>query len=61
MTKVTLENEFGKYSVEVSAEVEPIDCLISMVIRPLLLAVGYSERVVDKKIMEDVDDFECYG
>lgn len=59
MTKVTLENEFGVYSVGTEANVEVLDCLLERVVKPCLVAVGYSRSLVDE-IIPIGDALDCY-
>jgi len=52
-TKVTLENEHGTYSVEVKDIELTIDELIRNVIKPAILAAGYSEKLVNEHLVTD--------
>ena len=52
-TKVTLENEHGTYSVEVKNTELTINALVRDVIKPVTLAAGYNEALVDEY-------FNCY-
>lgn len=47
-TKITLENEHGTYSVEIRNTELTINALVRDVVKPVLLAAGYSESLVDE-------------
>lgn len=52
MQKMTLQNEFGEYSV--AAEVETLNDLVANVLIPLLLAAGYDRKTIDKVMPDDL-------
>lgn len=52
-TKVTLENEHGTYSVEVKDTELTINALIRDVIKPVVLAAGYSSTVIKDHLVTD--------
>jgi hypothetical protein len=49
-TKITLENEYGKYEVEVKDEGMNIGEVLDKLFIPVLLAAGYSERTIEAYI-----------
>jgi hypothetical protein len=52
MTKITLENRDGKYTVEVSDELVTISDVIDDLIRPVLLAAGFHNDTIDEYLGE---------
>lgn len=50
MTKVTIENEFGKYTVEVDKDDMNLSELLDQLVLPALLSVGYHRSTLDKYI-----------
>lgn len=46
MTRVTLENENGIYTVEIPGEELNLPTLLSDAIAPVLMAAGYSDQIV---------------
>lgn len=52
MTRVTLENENGKYSIEVEFNELTLGELVTDLIIPALLAAGYSPSLVSGLILE---------
>ena len=45
---LTLENDYGKYSVEIKGSDQTLDDLFEQAIEPLLVAIGYSKDSIDK-------------
>lgn len=52
-TRVTLENEHGTYSVEVKDIELTMGKMVRDVVKPVLLAAGYSETLVDEYLNYD--------
>ena len=50
MTKITLEDQYGKYTVEVKQDDMPLDDLIEHLVRPLLIVTGYNEETIKKHL-----------
>lgn len=46
MTRITLENENGKFQVEIEAEELYLSRIISDVVAPVLMAAGYHDQQV---------------
>lgn len=59
MTKITIEDENGIYSVATHADVSVIKCLLERVVKPCLVACGYHQKLVDEYIPTG-DELECY-
>jgi hypothetical protein len=49
-TRLTLENEHGKYVVHVSDDELTMNDLIDTVVKPVLLSAGYHSDLVDEFI-----------
>lgn len=47
-TKITLENCYGKYSVEVEEDDLRLDEVINQLIEPVLLGATYSRKNIDE-------------
>jgi len=47
MTKITLENEFGVYTIESKNDCETFIDYWGNLVRPLLIASGFPESLVD--------------
>lgn len=52
-TKVTLENEHGTYSVEVNQTGLTLNNLVRDVIKPVVLAAGYSHTFIGDHLVTD--------
>lgn len=62
MTKITIENEFGTYSVSTNANVDFLKCFIERLVKPCLCAMGYSQNLVDDVVnLSDDEAMECYN
>lgn len=48
MTRVTIENEYGKYSVEIPNRDATLDEVMNWAILPALKAAGYNSEAVDE-------------
>lgn len=53
MNKITFENEFGIYTIESKQDCDYIGQVINNLIRPVLAAVGYGEKVLDEYVPYD--------
>ena len=51
-TKITLKDAYGEYNIEVPRTDLSIDEAFRDLVRPVLLAAGYSKEIIDK-IMGD--------
>ena len=47
MTRITLENEHGKYIVEIKKESITLESVMDDLIQPVLLAAGYHESTIE--------------
>ena len=52
MTEITLKNENGEYTIKLNEDGMALDRLIEFVIQPVLLAAGYSQKLVDEYLSE---------
>ena len=52
-TKVTLENEYGTYSVEVNQTELALNDLVRDVIKPVILSAGYSPTFLGDHLVTD--------
>ena len=52
MTSITIETSYSKITIEVDKEDMTMGELISDIIRPAILAIGYSEQTVNEWIEE---------
>ncbi|WZE63645.1 hypothetical protein PANI_CDS0126 [Maribacter phage Panino] len=48
MTKITIKNEYGKYSVEVDESDMTLTGMMDKLIMPVIKSVGYSQITIDK-------------
>lgn len=51
-TKLTFENEFGKYTVEVSDDEMTLNAVMGRLVAPVLFAAQYSDELVRNFIPE---------
>lgn len=54
MAKLSFENSYGKYSVEVNVWDETADGFIDEFVRPVMLAAGYAPQTIDD-VLPDCD------
>ena len=47
MTKITLENKYGVFSVEYKSELNNINDLFENLVEPVLLSAGYSKELIN--------------
>ena len=52
--KMTFENEFGIYTVELHQEVTAVDAVIGGMVVPLLRAASYADVSIDRYIETDI-------
>jgi len=53
-TKVTLQNKYGSYTIEVPNSDLTIDTMMSQIIAPLLKAATYPSQLVNQYINSDI-------
>ncbi len=54
MTKLTLENEYGIYSVENRKDDPDLAAVIEFLVIPVLLAAGYHQNSIDEALGDDL-------
>lgn len=54
MTKITLENQYGKYSAEIVKEDMAMDVVLEELIIPVLMAAGFGDETI-RKAFSDQD------
>lgn len=52
MTKITVENCYGKYSVESDKDDMNMQEMLELLVRPALRCVGYSDKTIDEYLNE---------
>ena len=52
MTSITLENCYGKYTVEIDRDDMDMEETVCLLVRPVILAAGYTEANVNDWIEE---------
>lgn len=53
MNKITFENDFGIYTVESKQDCDHMGQVINNLIRPVLAAASYSEKLLDEYVPYD--------
>lgn len=53
MNKITYEDDFGIYTIESKQNCDCIGQVINNLIRPVLAAAGYSEKLLDEYVPHD--------
>ena len=48
MTKISLETQYGKATIEVPGDDLPIESIFSSLVEPVLIASGYGEKMIDE-------------
>lgn len=56
MSKITLENEFGTYTIDSKKEVEHINDVMDYLVMPLLLAAGYQPSTIKEGIEDAIEE-----
>lgn len=56
MTKLTLKNRYGRYQIELDREDLTFDELFEELVRPLMLAAGYTEHTIDEYLGADEEE-----